>query len=437
MSKDVVVTGLGPISCIGKTTKELWENVVKGFVGIERFNNPGIAPETTSLVAAFVKDFNFRDYTDNQTVLSLLDDKSSRAVQLGIAAAIQAIKDAGIDLNTTNRERVGGKIACNFSFNHLTVFVGTLGNVDYIYEEYRDGNVAKPQAAFLASPATIAALVSSMLDIRGPADTLAGGCPSGMDSLGFAARCISTGVLDVAIVIGADNEATPLVFNTIAAANGLSSQYNDEPKKSSRPFDKNRGGNVLGENACGLVIESKSHAIARKAPQLYSRVAGYAKTSAGTRVYSHDKPSLVTDAVVRAINAVLRDAGWKPSDVDLFCANGSASKSYDKLEAHSLVAAFGPHVNKLHVNSIKGMTGQSGAGCTVVQIAAACLCLYYKKIYGTVNFDEQDPNLPVLNIVKKTQDAPYLQRIVCHALNLGGFQYSCLALEAISNHSKL
>jgi act minimal PKS ketosynthase (KS/KS alpha) len=119
-------------------------------------------------------------------------------------------------------------------------------------------------------------------------------------------------------------------------------------------------------------------------------------------VYSHDKPALTTDASVRAINAALNDAKWKPNDVDAFSANGSASVSYDRLEARSLEAVFGSHIKKLQVQSIKGMTGQSGSGCTVVQIAAACLCLFHKKLYGTVNFEEQDPSMPVLNIVKRT-----------------------------------
>jgi 3-oxoacyl-(acyl-carrier-protein) synthase len=143
--------------------------------------------------------------------------------------------------------------------------------LDYVHvisTTIAEGKSPPPQAAFLGFPGTIAALLSSLLDIKGPSDTISGGCPSGMDAVGFASRCIAYGILDAAIVVGADNEACPITFNGIAAANGLSSSYNSDPKKASRPFDKNREGNVIGENACALVIESKSHAIARKAPQM-------------------------------------------------------------------------------------------------------------------------------------------------------------------------
>jgi 3-oxoacyl-[acyl-carrier-protein] synthase II len=113
--EDAIVTGIGPISCIGKSASELWQNILKGFSGIERLTEPWIVPGTASLVGSVVKDFNIRNYTNDQSILSLLDDKNSRTTQLGIASALQAVKDAGLDLSAINRERVGSKISLVYS----------------------------------------------------------------------------------------------------------------------------------------------------------------------------------------------------------------------------------------------------------------------------------------------------------------------------------
>lgn len=314
--------------------------------------------------------------------------------------------------------------------------VGTFGNFDYTVHAIdciREGN-GMPQAAFLGFPGAVAGIVISLFDLRGPADTISGGCPSGMDAVGFASRQIQNGVIDAAVVIGTDNEFCEVTYNGIAAANGLSCSFNNEPCAASRPFDLNRGGNVIGENACAIILERESHAQQRKAPRVYARVAGYSKTSTGTRVYSHDKPSLVTDASERALQAVLADARWAATDVHLVSANGSASKSYDRLEANSIASVFG---HSTPVVSIKGLCGQSGSGCILLQIAAACLSLQQKEIFGTKNFETPDPQLPAINIIRQSQKAPHLKRVICQAIALGGFHYSCLALEEHSLSSKL
>eukprot|EP01122_Echinamoeba_exundans_P014015 TRINITY_DN6261_c0_g1_i1.p1 TRINITY_DN6261_c0_g1~~TRINITY_DN6261_c0_g1_i1.p1 ORF type:complete len:450 (-),score=50.19 TRINITY_DN6261_c0_g1_i1:2-1351(-) len=424
MARTVVISGIGPISCVGTTVDSFWESVLRGESGVEKLTAPWLTSAVKSRVASLVKDFSLATYVGgvDPSVVALISGQSSRTVQLGVAAAMQAVRDADVTFGAADRDRIG-------------VFCGTFGNFDhttFVVDTMRSGKSPSPASAFLGFPGTMAGIISSILDIRGPADTISGGCPSGMDALGYAKLLIQRGTIDAAIVVGADNEACELTFTGIDASNGLSTEFNDEPKKASRPFDRRRGGNVIGENACALFVESDAHALKRGASKVYASVEGYAKVSVGQRSYSHSKPNLDIDAPSRCFKLTLRDAGWKPGDVSLISANGSASVSYDKLEAWEIWKVF-PNTK---VHSIKGIIGQSGSGCTLLQIAAACLCLRNKKAYGTLNFEEQDPALPVLNIVKSTHDDPTLDKILCHAIGLGGFHFSGLALRALPSNAK-
>jgi 3-oxoacyl-[acyl-carrier-protein] synthase II len=220
-------------------------------------------------------------------------------------------------------------------------------------------------------------------------------------------------------------------MTALNASGSLATRYNDDPARASRPFDKGRDGNVLGEGAAGILLESESHARARRA-RIYAYMVGYQICAAGqNRQYSHDDPEIDTRPCTRALRGVLREARWRPEDVDLVNANGSSSILYDRLEGKALGEVFGDALPDTRVHSIKSMLGQHGAGSSALQVATACLSIRRQVAPPTINHEEPDPTCGPLRVVTKAEECSP-QRVLIHAIGLGGFYYSWAAFQAPS-----
>lgn len=411
----VVVTGLGPVSAIGCGRDELWESLCAG--------RPGFGPITLcdasaspSKIAAEVKDFDLERFIENGRVLAR---RMPRPVQLAFAAAVLALHDAEIDLDGCDPDRFG-------------VFVGTsLGNVDELLHAHtglQQGKPIPPTLAFNLFNHSAACSLSSFFNIRGPVHTTTSGCNSGLDALGQALRILQAGAADAMLVVGTDCEVVSEVMAALNASGSLATRYNDAPERASRPFDADRDGNVIGEGAAALLLETEAHARSRKA-RIYARVAGYQICSAGqNRQYSHDDPELDALPSVRAFRGVLREAGWSPADVDLVNANGSSSVIYDRLEAIALAEVFGDALPEVRVSSIKSMLGQHGAGSSALQAVTACLTIRRREIPPTINHERLDPEMPPIKVVT-THETVAPERVLVHAIGLGGFYYSVAGFE--------
>lgn len=416
MSVDVVVTGLGPVSAIGSGRNAFWEALTRGQHGFGPITHCDVS-QSPSKIGAEVRDFRLEEYIVRGDVMARW---TPRAVQLALAASVLALHDAEIDLDACDPDRLG-------------VFAGTsIGNLDVVMavkERITDHAAVPAHTAFHCFNHTAACVVSSFFNIRGPVHTTTTGCNSGIDALGQAARQIQAGAMDAVLVVGTDCELVPEVIAALNASNSLTTRFNDDPGRASRPFDRDRDGNVIGEGAAALLLESDAHA-QRRGARIYARVAGYHVASAGqNRQYSHDRPDLDTRPSVRAMQGAIAEARWSPEDVELVNANGSSSVLYDRLEGMALGEVLGEAAPTVRVQSQKSMLGQHGAGSSALQAVAACLAIRRGVVPPTINHDDPDPACGPLRVVTAAEEfSP--TRVLVHSIGLGGFYYSAAAFEA-------
>jgi 3-oxoacyl-[acyl-carrier-protein] synthase II len=419
MNASVVVTGVGPVSAIGSGRNEFWDALTNGRHGFAPITYCDTS-QSPSKIGAQVSDFLLERYIVRGDVMARF---TPRAVQLALAASVLALHDAEIDLDACDPDRLG-------------IFVGTsVGNLDVVMslrERVKSYSEAPPHTAFHCFNHSAACVLSSFFNIRGPVHTTTSGCNSGLDALGQAARLIQAGAVDAMLVVGTDCELVPEVMAALNASRSLTTRYNDDPGRASRPFDRGRDGNVIGEGAAALLLESEAHA-SRRGARTYALLAGYHVASAGqNRQYSHDRPHLDTRPSVRAMRGAIAEAGWTPESVDVVNANGSSSVLYDRLEGMALGEVFGDSLSNVRVHSQKSMLGQHGAGSSALQAVGACLTLRRGVVPPTINHDDPDPDCGPLRVVTAAE-ASNPRRVLVHSIGLGGFYYSAAAFESTSN----
>jgi 3-oxoacyl-[acyl-carrier-protein] synthase II len=338
-----------------------------------------------------------------------------RGVELALAAATLAAEDAQLD---GERDRLG-------------VVVGTgVGNLDLIEAAMaadQAGERVAPATAFRSFAHSAACEIASALDLRGPVATVTSGCNAGADAIGLALDWIRLGRADAVIVGGTEAELTPAFLTAMTAARALAVTYNDRPEAASRPFDAGRDGNVPGEGAGFMVIESADHAARRKA-RSRGKLLGYASRAAGTRPsYDPFNPVLDPAPMLRALRGALQDAGVPASHLTAISANGSSSVFYDVLEAEALRELLGAAVLDVPVYSMKGALGQTGAVTSALQTIAAVLAAEQRMLPPTANADEIDPRIK-LRIVRGAPHRLGGGPILCNAIGFGGYYYSALVV---------
>jgi 3-oxoacyl-[acyl-carrier-protein] synthase II len=414
-----VVTGVGPVSAIGAGREAFFSALMTGRHGFGPITlcDIGASP---SKIAAEVKDFELERFVENGHILAR---RTPRPVQLALASAVLALHDAELDLDACDPDRFGVYVGTS---------IGNLGTMFTLRERYQAGDDPPPHAAFHAFNHSAACVVSSFFNIRGPVHTTTTGCNSGLDALGQAMRVIEAGAADAMLVVGSDCEVLPEMLAVLNASNSLSTGYNDEPGRASRPFDRGRDGNVIGEGAGALLLEAESHARARRA-RIYAQLDGFQVCAAGqNRQYSHDNPTVDVRPYVRALAGAIAEAGWKPEAVELVSANGSSSVIYDRVEALAFGELFGDALPGIPVHSIKSMLGQHGAGSSALQTIAACLTIRRGQVPPTINHEDPDPECGPIQVVTKALTLRP-RRVLVHAIGLGGFYASAAALGAVED----
>jgi 3-oxoacyl-[acyl-carrier-protein] synthase II len=371
----VVVTGLGCISPVGNTVADSWANLLAGQSGIDlitQFDAGAFACK----FAGEVKGFNIADYIPEKEARHM-----DRFIHLGLAAAMQAVRDSGLPTGDALGEEEATRIGCNIGAG-----IGGLPLIEHTHGELTQRGPRRISPFFV--PASIINMISGHVSIKfgfkGPNIGVVTACTTGLHAIGLSARMIEYGDADAMVAGGAESTVSPLGVGGFAAARALSTR-NDDPKTASRPWDKDRDGFVLGEGAGVLVLEEYEHAKARGA-RIYAELAGFGMSA---DAYHMTAPDI--DGPKRSMLMALRNAGVNASEVDYLNAHGTSTPLGDLNETNAIKAALGDSARRVVVNSTKSMTGHLLGGAGGIESVFTVLALHEQKSPPTINIFNQDP----------------------------------------------
>jgi len=386
--KRIVVTGIGVVSPVGIGKTDYWNSLISGVSGIGRITH--FDPTDFDVqIAAEVKGFDVTNWIDRKE-----SRRMDRFVHFGVAAALDAIEDAGLKITPANAERVG-------------VLVGSgIGGLKTLEEQVK---VLVEQGPSKISPFLIPMMIADMAaghisiitGAKGPNSTVVTACATGAHALGDSLEIIRRGAADVMICGGTEAAVTQVGVAGFGNMKAMTSKYNDNPTKASRPFEAGRDGFVIGEGAGVVVLESLEHAEARGA-HIYCELAGYGMSG---DAYHMTQPAAGGEGVARAMVAALNDADVQPEMVGYINAHGTSTPLNDKNETAALKKVFGDHAYKLSVSSTKSMTGHLLGGAGGIEAVAAALAIHSGVLPPTINYDTPDPDcdLDYIPNVARTQ----------------------------------
>ena len=369
----VVVTGLGIISPVGNGVPEAWKNILAGTSGITRITRFD-ASAFTSQIAGEVKGF------DPAQVLSAKEARRfDTFIHYGLAAAIEAIKDSGLDFDREQREQVG-------------VCIGSgIGGLPLIEETHKTMLASGPRkiSPFFI-PGSIINLIAGQLSImyglKGPNLALVTACTTANHCIGDAGRLIEYGDADVMVAGGSEACISPLGLGGFCAARALSTR-NDDPAAASRPWDKDRDGFVLGEGSGVLVLEEFEHARKRGA-KVYCELSGYGMSADAHHITA---PCEDGEGAVRCMNNALRNAGLNRDQVHYINAHGTSTPLGDVAETVAVKNCFGDYARKLAISSTKSMTGHLLGAAGGVEAVFSALAVREQVAPPTINLTQPDP----------------------------------------------
>jgi 3-oxoacyl-[acyl-carrier-protein] synthase II len=371
----VVVTGLGCVSPVGNTVTEAWNSVIAGQSGIQKISRFD-ASAFSCQIAGEVRNFNLEAYLSSKEARTM-----DTFIHYGIAAAVQAVADAGLPTGEALGEEASTRIGCVIGAG-----MGGLPLIESTHGDYAARGPRRISPFFV--PATIvnmmAGHVSMRFGFKGPNIAIATACTTGLHCIGEAGRMIEYGDADIMIAGGAESTVSPLGVGGFAAMRALSTR-NDDPTAASRPWDKDRDGFVLGEGAGIVVLEEYEHAVKRGAT-IYAELAGFGMSADAGHMTA---PNM--DGPRRAMQGAMRNAGVNPDQIDYLNAHGTSTPLGDLNETNAIKAALGAHSKKVVVSSTKSMTGHLLGGAGGIESVFTVLALHHQIVPPTINLVNQDP----------------------------------------------
>jgi 3-oxoacyl-[acyl-carrier-protein] synthase II len=402
MFKRVVITGLGAVTPIGIGHKAFFENLIAGKSGAGRITRFDPAAYT-SQVAAEITDFEPEKFMDKKEAHKLV-----RFIQLAVAAAKLAVGDAGLEITESNADRIG-------------VLIGSgIGGIDFLEQQ---AYVLKEKGPSRLSPFTVpyditnmaAGIVSIHLQAKGPNSCVSTACATGTHAIGDAARILQRGDAEVMVAGGSEASICPLGIASFCAARALSTGFNDDPKKASRPFDGKRDGFVMGEGAGVVILETLEYAKARGA-QIYAEIVGYGMSG---DAYHITAPAPGGEGAARAIKAALKDAHLSPEDIDYINAHGTSTDLNDKYETMAIKTAFGDRAKKLAISSNKSMIGHLLGAAGAVELIATVLTIKNGQVPPTINWEVPDPDCDLDYVPNKSRQME-VKAAISNSFGFGG-----------------
>lgn len=370
----IVVTGLGVISPVGNDLATFWESVANGRSGIDTFTLIPNYRAYPAHVGAEVKGWDPRVYLDFKEARRM-----SRAAQFAVAAAHQAVKDAGLSV-AGQTDEIGVLLGCG-----TTSLPDTEAAMRVLLE--KGGDRTSPFFMAAALPNMPASQVSIQLGLRGYNATISTACAASSQAIGEAAEVLLRGDAEVMLTGGAEAPISELTLAAFCAMRALSTHFNNQPQHASRPFDLNRDGFVPGEGAAILVLETLAHAQARGAT-IHAELLGYGATS---DAYHVTAPDPVGQGAARAITRALKRARITPQQVDYINAHATSTPTGDAAETLAIKAALGDYASTVPVSSTKSIMGHLTGGAGAVEAVATILALKHGLIPPTMNYETPDP----------------------------------------------
>lgn len=397
----VVVTGMGIVSPVGNGLEAAWESICAGRSGIgpiERFDVSAFSVR----FGGEVRDFDVQRYLPRKEAR-----KMDPFIHYGIAASVDAMADADLEVTEANAERIGVSVGSG---------IGGIYSIEEGHKSYLEGGPRKITPFFIPSAIInmISGNLSILLGIKGPNLATVTACTTATHNIGLAGRLIAHGDADVMIAGGAEFATTPTGLGGFAAARALSTR-NDDPAGASRPWDRGRDGFVLGDGAGVLVLEDYEHA-RRRGARIYAELAGFGMSG---DAHHMTLPAESGEGARRCMDNALRDAAMNPDEIDYINAHGTSTKAGDRAEVQAIRASFGEHAERLAVSSTKSMTGHLLGAAGGVEAVFTLLGMRDGVLPPTINLEDPDADLE-LDFVAQTAREGRIRAALSNSFGFGG-----------------
>ncbi len=404
----VVVTGLGCVSPVGNDAVAAWESVKAGRSGISTLTAFD-AERFSARIAGEVRDFDVGRYLSPKEAR-----KSDRFIHYGMAAAIQAIEDAGLAEHPDDADRHGLAIGSG---------IGGIATIEQTYQAYLDNGPRKISPFFV--PGCIINMIGGNVSIRygfkGPNISIVTACTTATHNIGEAARLIAYGDADVMVAGGAEYGTTPTAYGGFTAARALSTR-NEEPERASRPWDRDRDGFVLSNGAGVLLLEEMERAMQRGA-RIYGEVAGFGMSGDAHHITS---PPENGEGAARCMANALADGGVRPDQINYINAHGTSTQVGDRAECAAVKQLFGDHAARLMMSSTKSMTGHLLGAAGGIEALFTVLALNDQVVPPTINLDDPDPDCCGLDLVPGEARQARMEYALSNSFGFGGTNGSLL-----------
>lgn len=404
----VVVTGVGAVSPLGLSAQASWEGATAGKNGIQRITHFDVS-RFPSQMAGMVQGFDINQYLPAKEA-----KKMDPFIHYGIAAGVEAITDAGLEITPANADRIGIAIGSG---------IGGLPGIEKGHIAYLNGGARKISPFFVPSNITnmIAGNLSIRYGIKGPNYAIVTACATGTHNIGDAARLIQYGDAEVMIAGGAEMATSPMGMGGFSAVRALSTR-NDSPQTASRPWDKDRDGFVLGEGAGILVLEAYEQAKQRGA-KIYAELVGYGMSS---DAFHMTMPSEDGEGAIRCMHNALKDANLTPAQIDYINAHGTSTPAGDKVESLAVKEVFGEAAATIAISSTKSMTGHLLGAAGGLEAVFSVLSLRDQIVPPTINIFNLDPECAGLNYIINQSWAGNIQTVLSNSFGFGGTNASLI-----------